>query len=153
MTGATEMQPSSPRFCPFCDEPMSSCDPVSGVTAEACPRCDAVWFDSGELRQYRRLEGVAHERGGVTRRNARWTGDLLDCPACDTRSLRTGWRGRTRIAHCVECDGYLLPSLVEARGARLMAETEPYEPGARLRTTVWLLVAIGVATLIAIAVV
>lgn len=137
------------RFCPFCDEAMLPSEPVPGVSVDVCSGCDSVWFDQRELRAYRRQYGVNHEKGRVTRRNAKWTGELLHCPNCDTHSLRRGWRGRTRIAHCVECAGFLLPNLVDARGSKLLDSTAEIGPD-QLRRDLRL-VLIGLILLIGLA--
>ena len=106
---------------------MSEREVAPNIMVEICGRCGCAFFDARELRAFRAASFAKNERGRDTRRRSRWTGELLHCPNCDTLSLRRGRRGRVEIAHCVDCQGFLLPSLRAARSPKLVLETRPEE--------------------------
>lgn len=124
MSGGEISRPE--RFCPGCDELMEPLESVQGVEVEVCPGCRGVWFDQGELRAFRRAQGLPHEAGRVTIQRSTWTGEVMGCPRCDTSTLRLGRRGRESIGHCVNCGGLFLDSLESASSKALLKVSPEY---------------------------
>lgn len=101
MTAATS-QP-----CPQCDGTL--CERVvAGIHIDVCDQCRGVWFDAGELKDYRRHHGYRGLPSPVLVTYGE-KGPRRTCPVCQGDSLAERSVAHRPVLHCARCAGLFLP--------------------------------------------
>jgi Zn-finger nucleic acid-binding protein len=91
--------------CPECSGALLSAD-AAGVEIDCCPRCSALWLDTGELR---RIDPAAAPwTRAVASRTASATGACPRCPEIALWSHPVGPDLPLRVAECRRCGGLWL---------------------------------------------
>lgn len=95
-----------PAFCPICRHQKMTATDAHGLALDECRACRGLWFDSGELREYRKQDRDTANPG---RFEAIDEAPSLRCPRCDELSIIRGKAGRYVLHCCVTCRGFFVP--------------------------------------------
>lgn len=100
MTSAT----SSP--CPDCHGTLRELA-VENLHLDRCDECRGVWFDAGELEDYRRRKGHDGRPSSVLT-SFQEEAPRRPCPACATETLAERSVAGRPVLHCAGCGGLFL---------------------------------------------
>ena len=92
--------------CPDCNAPLESRS-FRYLDLDVCSRCQGIWFDREEVESYRKAVGSSkplHARFHDRFRPS-GSGDMLECPRCEEKTLRRGRLKDFEVARCEECFG------------------------------------------------
>lgn len=96
--------------CPFCQTELIE-DRTSDVRIDQCVTCRGVWFDAGELEQFRAglKDESAPDADALPAFAPNPKFEREHCPRCRSRSLAVG-RIDDRVLHrCDRCSGMFVP--------------------------------------------
>ena len=96
--------------CPSCHGKMKGYK-YRGIELDKCKDCNGIWFDKGEIEEYRLVRKRKKTPVEVTFQPILKDGAATarSCPRCKKQTLFAG-RVRKAVAHrCANCEGFFIP--------------------------------------------